>query len=450
MFGENEAKKICNQTLTLLGKDAGEVILKVYDETLTRFANNSIHQNVSERNVRMIVKAHLGKKVGMARTNRLDSKSLKEVVVRAKKNAEASPGNPDHPGLPGPEEYKLVQTFDELTAACSPQERAEAVGKVCAQAKKKGLKAFGALSTRTTELAIANTEGVFAYHIGTGARFSTVVMESDGDASGWAQRSSWRFEDIPVEELGASAVKKVEIGKNPRHLELGEYPVVLDPYATLDLLMMLNMSGMGAQTLQEGRSWMVNRMGKQVFSPSVSIWDDGLDPNGIPLPFDFEGIPKQRVDIVKEGIVIGPVYDHATAHKDGKVSTGHKGPPEPFLIRLGPIAFNLFMAPGDSTVEEMIASTKRGLYITRFHYTRPVHPSDCVVTGMTRDGAYLIEDGKIAYPVKNLRFTQSYVDALAGVEATGKNTYQLEASESIYIRVPALKLKSFNFTGQTV
>ena len=450
MLGENKAKKICKQILNLLGKDAGEVILQVYDEYLTRFANNYIHQNVSERDSKLIVKAHLGKRVGMAKTNHLDAKSLEEVVTRAKTNAEASPENPDYPGLPGETEYQLTQTFDELTAACTPKERAESIGKVCAQAKKKKLKAFGALSTRTSELSIANTEGVFAYHVGTEAKFSTVVMETDGDASGWAHRTSWRIEDIPVDELGTSAIKKVEIGKNPRGLEPGEYPVVLDPYATLDLVTMLNFYGMGAQSVQEGRSWMVNRIGKKVFSPSVSIWDDGLDPNGIPLPFDFEGVPKQRVDIIKGGVVVGPVYDFATAHKDNKASTGHKLSPEPFLIRLGPVAFNLFMAPGDSTIEKMIASTERGIYITRFWYTRLVHPSDCVVTGMTRDGAYLIENGKIAYPVKNLRFTQSYVDALSGVEALGKNTHLLAAMGRTPTRVPALKLKSFNFTGQTV
>jgi predicted Zn-dependent protease len=451
MLGENEAKKICNQVISLLGKDAGEVMLRIDDEYLTRFANNHIHQNVSERNTRLMVKAHLGKSIGMANTNRLDTKALEEVVARAKTSAKASPDNPNYPGLPRLGKYQLVQAFDEITASCSPQERAEAVGKVCAQAKEKDLKAFGALATGTNEIAVANTEGVFTYHIGTRTGFSTVVMETDGDASGWAQRTAWRFEDIPVAELGAFAIKKVEMGKNPQDIEPGEYPVVLDPYATNDLVMQLNMHGMGAQAVQEGRSWMVNRIGKKVFSPTVSIWDDGSDPNGVPMPFDYEGIPKQRVDIVKEGVVIGPVYDHATAQKDGKASTGHKLPPEGFISKLTPIASNLFMAPGESSVEDMIALTKRGIYITRFWYTRVVHPSDCVVTGMTRDGAFLIEDGKIASALKNLRFTQSYVDALAGVEALGKETHLLTASSGrIPVRVPALKLKSFNFTGQTV
>jgi predicted Zn-dependent protease len=211
-------------------------------------------------------------------------------------------------------------------------------------------------------------------------------------------------------------------------IDHGEYTVVLDPYVTQDLMSGLNFYGMGAQSVQEGRSWMIDRMGKQAMSPQVSIWDDALDPNGTPIPFDFEGTPKRRVDLVKEGVVIGPVYDRTTAYKENKTSTGHALPPT--FRFFGPVATNLFMAPGEMGVDEMISSTERGLYITRFWYTRLVHPADCVVTGMTRDGVFMIEDGEITFPVKNLRFTQSYVDALAGV--------------------PALKLRNFNFTGSTV
>lgn len=451
MIGENEAKNVCNKVLNLLGKDAGEVILRIDDEYLTRFANNYIHQNVAERNTQLTVKAHLGRRVGMANTNRLDDKALEEVVARAKANAQASPENPHYPGLPSFEKSKLVQSFDEITAACSPEDRAKAVGEVCNQTKDKSFKAFGALSTGINEIVVANTVGLFAYHAGTRATFSTVIMEQDGDASGWAKQASWRYEDIPVTELGEFALRKVELGRNPKAIEPGEYSVVLDPYATNDLIMSLNMHGMGANTVQEGRSWMVNRLGKQALSPCVNIWDDGTDPNGLPLPFDFEGVPKQRVDIVKGGVIMGPVYDLATAHNDKAKSTGHRLAPDVRWTRYNPLATNLFMGPGDSTVEEMIASTEYGIYITRFWYTRVVHPSDCVMTGMTRDGAFLIEGGKITTPLKNLRFTQSYVHALDGVEALGKKSHLIASSMGNFpLCIPAVKLKSFNFTGQTV
>lgn len=449
MIGEKEAKRLCKDVLGRMGDDSGEVFLSVADSYLTRFATNYIHQNVAERNFTLTVKAVLGKRSGSATTNRLDAEALDEVVARAKASAKVSPENPDHPGLTEKAEYQLVQAFDEVTAAFSSQDRAEAVGEVCRLAKEKGLNAYGAFSTGTSEVVYANSGDVFAYHVATKADFSTVVMESEGDASGWARRSGWRVEDVPVANLGSEAVAKTEMGKEPRKTEPGEYTVVLDPYATRDLINSLNFYGMGAQAVQEGRSWMVNRMGEQAFSPAVNIWDDGLDPKGTPLPFDYEGVLKQRVDIVKDGVVIGPVYDRAAAHKEGKASTGHGLPP--LLRYYGPIAINLFMAPGEATVEEMIQSTQRGLYITRFWYTRLVHAPDCVVTGMTRDGAYMIEQGKITYPVKNLRFTQSYIDALAGVEAVGKDAHLLTSDYGgISLRVPALKLKSFKFTGTTV
>ena len=446
MLGEKETKTLYQDVLKRLGDDKAEVFITVEDEYLTRFANNYIHQNVAERELTLTVKVTQGKRDGMAKTNRLDTGALDELVERARASARTSPENPDHPGLAEPVEYQPVDAFDERTASFTPEERAEGVGEVCRMAKEKGLNAFGAFSTGTTEIVIGNSRGMFAYHVLTSADLQTVVLENGGDASGWAQRSGWRVEDISTAELGAEAVHKTEAGKGPRNIEPGEFIVVLDPYATVDIIDRLNMYGMGALSVQEGRSWMCERIGKQVMSPEVNIWDDGLDPKGMPLPFDFEGVPKKRTELIKGGKVIGPVYDRATAFKDEKTSTGHGLPP--FQRNFGGVAINLFMAPGDKTLEEMIHSTERGLYITRFWYTRLVHPTDCGITGMTRDGTYLIEDGKIVYPVKNLRFTQSYVDALAGVEAIGKETQLLSDFGSAFC-VPALKLRSFSFTGST-
>ncbi len=448
MLGREKAKKLCEDVFRLVGDDTAEVSIYTKDESLTRFANNSIHQNVAEVDLSIGVRIFLGSREGAASTNRMDSEALDEVVTRARANAQVSPENPDYPGLAGPASYEFVQSFDEITAEYSPQERAEAVRAVCNLAEKKDFNAFGAFTTGVSEFALSNTAGMYAYYMHTKADFQTVVMEKDGDASGWAQQSGWRVGEIPATNLGAKAIQKTEMGRNPRLIEPGEYTVVLDPYVTQDLLMMLNMTGMGANTVQEGRSWMNDRIGKQVFSPSISIWDDALDPSGIPRPFDFEGTPKQRVDIVKDGVVEGPVYDRTTAKKEGRESTGHGL--QPNSRGYSPLATNLFMAPGEVGVEEMIRSTERGLYITRFHYTRPVHPANCVITGMTRDGVYWIEDGEIQYPVKNLRFTQSYVEALADVAAIGKETRLVATMGIVAARVPALKLNHFNFTSSTV
>lgn len=447
MIGQNEAQNLCLQILKRCGGSPAEVLLSVEDKALTRFANNTIHQNVAERNTSITLRFLQGKRLGTAVTNRLDADALDLLVERARRNAQASPENPDHPGFAGPAQYTPVKAFDQATADYSPEERAQGVEIVCRLSGEKNLNASGAFSTGSGEIIIANTLGLYAYHASTEADFQTVVMGQD--ASGRSHATAWQAAWLPVDALGREAIQKAERGSNPRKIEPGPYAVIFDPYVTQDLLQMLDYSGMGAQAVLDGRSWMNDRMGQKAMSPLVNIKDDGTDPAGIPVPFDEEGVPKQRVDIVREGVVGDPVYDRFTAQKAGKVSTGHSVPAT--LRGFGPVATNLFMSPGDASLEDMIRSTKRGLYITRFWYTRPVHPRDCVATGMTRDGVFMIENGEIAYPVKNLRFTQSYVQALADVESVGRET-RLLSSEfgGLTQSVPALKISRFNFTGSTV
>jgi len=443
---KNEAKQLTDSILRRCKNVEAEVLLSGLDESLTRFANNTIHQNVAERNLQVMVRVALGKQIGMATTNRSDETSLDEVVARAKYNASASPVDENFPGFAGPADYAEVTAFDEKTAAYSPLQRAEAVGAVCRRTAEKGLNASGAFSTGCTSETVANSNGAFAHHVTTPVDFKTTVMSED--SSGRAQAYGWRTEDVPVESLGEAAIRKAELGRNPRRIEAGEYPVVFEASVTEDLLLNLDFHGMGAQPVLEGRSWMNGRMGELAMSPLVSIWDDGLDPGGVPMPFDYEGVPRQRVDIVRQGVVQGPVYDRYTAQKAGTISTGHALPST--FRSMGPLAGNLFMAAGESSIEEMIRSTERGVYVSRFWYTRLVHPRDCVVTGMTRDGVFWIENGEIVYPIKNLRFTQSYVEALARVEAVENETHLLSSDYgSFALRVPGLKIASFKFTGVT-
>lgn len=438
----------------ILQKCAGvqaEVVLMADEKALTRFANNAIHQNVAESNLTFYLHLIVNDHHGTASTNRQDEDAFDELVARARASAENSPGDPDRPNPADPAEFAHVTAFDEETAGYTPQDRAAQVGSVCRLAAEEGLNAFGAFSTGYGEIAIANSQGLFAYHTNTECDFQVVVMGED--SSGRAQASGWKAAEIDPESLGREAIAKAKRGRAPRPIQPGEYPVVVDPYTTEDLLSMMNLNGMGGLAVLEGRSWMNDRLGKQVLSPLVSIWDDGLDPRGIPLPFDFEGIAKRKVEIVTDGVVKSPVYDRTIARKAGTTTTGHALPPNlpPYMRNYGPIALNLFMAAGDTPLDEMIRSTDKGLYITRFWYTRLVHPRDCIVTGMTRDGVFMIEKGEIAYPIKNLRFTQSYVQALASVEAVGKDTRLLKTENgSRAISVPALKIASFRFTGQTV
>jgi len=447
MIEEKEARKICEGVLARCKGNQAEVTLQSGEESLTRFANNIIHQNVAESDAQVTLRFFIDQQSGTASTNRTDKPGLDQLVERARNNAKTSPPDPNYPGLPEPAKYQRVAAWDSSTAGYSAEKRARAVGAVCQMAVEQGLNASGAFTTGSGALVVANSQGVFAYHSQTSADFQTVVMGED--SSGRAQASSWNADELDIEALGREAIDTTLKGRNPRKIEPGEYTVIFEHYVTEDLLSSLNFYGMGAQSLQEGRSWMVERIGKQVMSPSISIWDDGLDIKGAPLPFDYEGVPKQRVDIVKQGVVMGPVYDRYSGAKMGKPSTGHA---TPISFRgFGPIAMNLFMATGEMTVQDMIASTKRGLYINRFWYTRLVHPRDCVITGMTRDGVFMIEDGEVSFPVKNLRYTMPYVQALANVEAVGKSSHLLIGEfGGTGTRVPALKINAFNFTGSTV
>ncbi len=443
MLGRKRTREIAERVLALSAADQTEVIIMSEDSGLTRFANSSIHQNVAERDVGIRVRAVLGKKIGVASINDLSPQALETVVGRAVNIAKLQPENPDFISLPSPAPLAEVAAFDEATAAFSPQDRATAVGVICRQATDEGLIASGAFTTGAHELTVANSLGIFAYYPTTSADISTVIMSDD--SSGYSAVTAWKVGDISAEAIGSEAVEKALLSRNPRDLPPGRYPVVLEAYAVADFMSMFSYLGLGALSVQEGRSFMIGHFGEQIMSDAISIWDDGLDPTGLPMPFDFEGVPKQRVDLIEEGVAEAVVYDSYTAAKEGKTSTGH-GLPAPNTF--GPIPAHTFMAPGEASKEEMLASMERGLWVTRFHYTRPVHPKLVIVTGMTRDGTFLVEKGEIAYPIKNLRFTQSYLEALADVEVVSRET-RLQQNWFGATRTPALKLAEFEFTGAT-
>jgi PmbA protein len=447
MKTQEDLYNLCQQALEYCKPYQADVLVTSTKAALTRFANNFIHQNVSEENTTLHLRIQDGKRIGTASTNRVDGAGLSDLANRARQNAQTGPEDPHFPGFLENAIYPTVTAVDTPTADLSPRSRAELVRTACNLAAGEGLNASGAFSSSYGQMALANTFGIFAYHASTHADFQTVVMGQD--ASGQAHASAWRIADISVEMLAQEAIQKAKLGRNPREISPGEYCVVLDPYATQDLLSILNWHGMGAQAVLEGHSWMNGHFGEKVMDSRISIWDDGLDLAGIPSSFDYEGVPKKRVDIVKSGVATAPVYDRRTGHLAGVSSTGHAL--HPSMHALSPIATNLFLAPGESSLEEMIGATRRGLYITRFWYTRQVHPRGCVTTGMTRDGVFWIENGEIAHPVKNLRFTQPYVEALNAVEAIGRETRLLVTEYgNIACRVPAVKLSRFNFTGVTV
>jgi predicted Zn-dependent protease len=452
MLGQERIQEIGHTILSRSSADQTEVVVLSGDSYLTRFANSAIHQNVAETDTEVRIRVILGdsaaggKRIGVAATNDLDPEALDRTLERALEIARLQPENPDFRSLPGPRPLPQVSAFSQSTAACTPEERARGAGTICTMARDAGVVASGALTTALVEVAVLNSLGVSAYYATTYADINTVAM-SDTSA-GYASALALDFGDLDFESLGREAVEKCLRSQNPRSLEPGEYTVILEPYAVQDFVQMMSWTGLSAAAFQEGRSFMAGKVGQQIVDPRISIWDDGLSSQGIPWPFDFEGVPKQRVDLIREGVARGVVYDSYRAGKEeGQETTGHALPAP---NNLGPFPLNVFFAPGSATLDEMIATTERGIYVTRFHYTRPVEPKQVIITGMTRDGTFLVENGEISHPLKNLRFTQGYLEALNNVEMIGAESRLLTGLANLARdSVPALKLNKFRFTGAT-
>ncbi|MBT9161779.1 MAG: Metalloprotease TldD [Dehalococcoidia bacterium] len=269
------------------------------------------------------------------------------------------------------------------------------------------------------------------------------MVTGDNDATGYANHLSKDVADIVPQALADEAIGKCLRSTTPISLEPGEYTVILEPYAVGTLVAFLGYIGLGALAVQEGRSFMCGKLGQKIVGENITIWDDGLNPQGMPIPFDFEGVPKQKVVLIENGIAKGVVFDSYTAGKEGTKSTGH-GLPAPNTY--GPMPLHLFMRGGDSSLEKMIASTRRGIYVTRFHYTNVVEPVSTTITGLTRDGTFLIEDGKFKGAVKNFRFTNSILRAFSEVSLISRETRIVEGFFG-GSRVPGLKIDNFTFSG---
>jgi predicted Zn-dependent protease len=329
------------------------------------------------------------------------------------------------------------------TAEYGPLQRAVAVRTICQKAHERDLLAAGAFGIDIASHTVANSLGLLAHHVSATAELMTVVMSED--SSGHTSHLSLDAEEIDAEAVADEAIEKALRGREPRSIESGEYEVVLEENAVSDMLDFLGFTGFGALSVQEGRSFMSGKLGSAVTGPNVSIRDDPLDPSGIPRSFDAEGIPARRVDLVVNGLARSPVYDRRTAVAGGATSTGHALPSE---VTLGPLPRNMFLEPGQASKEDLVQSVKRGLLVTRFWYTRVVHPMTVHMTGMTRDGTFLIENGEIVASVRNLRFTESYLQALGRVGLIGKDTRLVRDFFSTN-RVPALKIDGWNFNDSS-
>ena len=429
-----------------LGVAEIEAMVAHSDEALTRFANNAIHQNVAERTTYLSVRPVIDGRTARASTNRLSRDAIREVVAEAIAITRLTEPDPDLPPLAAPADYEGVERWFEATARATPEDRARAVAEAIGAVEAAGQTAAGIYSTGESVFALLNSRGVLARHSETMARFSITAMAAD--SSGWAKASACDLASFDPLELALTAARKAAESSAPRELPPGRYTVILEPAAVLDLVGQM-FPDFSATAIRDGRSFLNDRIDKRIFGENITIHDDAGHPLQSGAPFDGEGVPRKRLTLVERGVVREVAYSRQAAALAGcplgPAPTGHGFPlPNEF----GEAPTNIVIAGGETSLDQMVASTERGILVTRLWYIREVDPYEKIFTGMTRDGTFLIEGGRVTAGVRNFRFNQGLMEMLSNVEAlsvpvraSGEETYDMVA--------PAMKVRDFNFTEVT-
>ncbi|MBZ5699604.1 MAG: TldD/PmbA family protein [Acidobacteriia bacterium] len=442
LLSDAEMRRIAGKIFKLSDADETEVEIGVVSDALTRFANNTIHQNVAEQVLTVSVRTVLDGRTARATTNKTDDDSLRRVVAASKSLARSQPRIPGLLPMPGPQKYGKVARYFENTAYATPADRARAVARVAELAEKNKQTAAGIFTTGVTQSAIVNTKGLFASHRQTRAEFSITILESD--SSGWAKANAPDLGRIDPDALARSASEKSAASRNPSEAAPGRWTVILEPAAVLDLVGFLFYDFAGT-AVKDQRSCFNKRMGKRVMGENITLHDDVFHPLQSGAPFDGEGMPRQQVLLVDKGIPSNLVYARATAKKMKAKPTGH-GMPLP--NDYGEAPMNLVFGGGNSSVDDMVRSTERGVLVTRLWYIREVDPYEKVLTGMTRDGTFLVQDGRVAGGIRNFRFNQSILEMLSNVELLGP-AVRAAGEESFEMVVPPMKVNNFHFSEVT-
>jgi predicted Zn-dependent protease len=449
-LSREECEAIAKQTLGYVTTaDAARVNIGSGSRGNTRFAVNQVSTGGDSFDTTVTVTAYVIERSATgavqarsasSTTNQIDEAGLRQAVQSAERLAKLAPVDPEFMPELEPQQYEAGRNWSEATASLDPQGRAEAVRAITAPATQGGLVSTGYLDTRAGANAVANSRGLFAYARSTSAALTTTVRTSDGTGSGWAGASHHDWTRIDPTALGARAAEKARASRSPVAIEPGRYTVVFEPTAVGNLIQFIG-NALNARGADEGRSFFSkaggkNKIGDKVVDERVTILSDPFDPDVAGAPFTGEGLPTRRTVWIENGVVKTLNYDRYWAQKQGVSPTASGG--------------SLRMSGGNSTMEEMIASTQRGLLVTRFWYLRPVDQRTILYTGLTRDGTFLIENGKITRAVKNLRFNDSPVFMLNNLEALG-TPVRVSASEDggpgQAVMVPPIKVRDFNFTS---
>jgi predicted Zn-dependent protease len=438
---EQEARELARRTLALSGADEARVNITSGVESNTRFAVNQITTSGEAENASLTVSSAFGRRIGSATTNRFDDPSLRRVVEMSERLARLAPEDPEYLGELGEQQYPEVRhPWFDATVTLDADARAAAVLEVTRAAQARGLVSTGFLPVRAGSQAVATSRGLWAYNRATGAAFSTTVRTPDGTGSGWAGTNAFNWSDVDVRAMAERAVDKAERSRHPQAIEPGRMTVILEPQAVGSLVGFMFWQ-MTARAADEGRSFFTrpgggNRVGERILDERVTLYTDPADPMLFTAPFNSEGLPNRPTTWFERGALRSLVYDRYWGQRNDVAPTGF---PSGFM-----------MEGGDATVEQMIAGTERGLLVTRFWYMRPVDQRTILYTGLTRDGTFLIENGRVTRPVQNLRWNESPITILNNIEMMGRPERILPSEAGDVgpsVIVPPLKVRSFNFTS---
>jgi predicted Zn-dependent protease len=432
-MNEPEAMKILEKVLGYADAEAVVATIGGGSEASTRFADNAITQNVQHNNISLRVSCAYGESHGAVVTNDLGDESLKSAVERAQAIAKVSPPDPEYmPPVETAErkKYPRVESYFEQTLGYDPLSKAKDISAAAETVKAKSLRLSGAYSSGYDFQALANSAGLRAYHRSTNAEIHSTVLTTTG--SGWAEKISNNTADINVQEVAERALKIAEDSQNPADSEAGKYTVIMRPPAVAELLMFMFWGGFDAKATDEGRTFLRDKLGTKICGENVGLRSDPTDTRCPGRPFQGDGLTSPTLHWIKNGLLENLSYSRFWAKKKEKEPTG--------------MPSNIIMDGGGKTVEEMISSTEKGILITRFWYIRFVDPMVPLVTGMTRDGLFLIENGKVSKPIKHMRFNERLLDIMNRVEAMSQPE---RTGEYISMLVPAFKVADFNFTSTT-
>jgi len=444
-----DALETAERAVAAAEADEAEAVVLAERSGFARFADSEVHQPTLVEDATVSLRVVRDGKVGIAATNDLADEGLRRLARRAAESAESAPAEASFPGLADPAPLPAVGGYDEDTAALEPDDQARLAA---AAIDASPFPAYGYLTSGVTRVAVASSRGVRAEQMLTD---TTAVVLAAGEAvSGYAERTSWRAAELDPAAVGREAGETAVRTRGARGLDPGRYAAVLDGYALAELLLYFALDSFSGLGLLEERSYLSGRLGERTFDPRVSIADDALDPTGLPKAFDFEGVPKRRVELVEAGVARGVVWDRETAVRagNGHVSTGHA--PAPLEREWGPQPLALAVAGGEAASTEDLASlVGDGIHVTRLHYLGVVDPREGVITGMTRDGTFRIRDGRVAEPLVNLRFTVSVPELLREVPGLTREPIVVNVNDFYGSRypfgllAPALATASFNVTG---